>query len=63
MNKSLFFDVECPTCNSLCSGKGNIFYCAVCGWHGRIEIHPDDQKLIQDFIQRNQNKDRDAPNG
>ena len=62
MIDQLFMDCECPNCGRTCGngGSGNTFCCPHCGWNGKIEIHPDDIKAIQDFIQRARNREKEA---
>ena len=62
MADQIFMDCACPHCGSLCGngGNGDIFYCSVCGWTGKIEMHPDDAKTIQEFIRRAKERDKEA---
>ena len=58
----VFADCECPQCGSTCGngGHGDIFRCSACGWTGKIEMHQDDTKALQDIIRRNQERVKEA---
>lgn len=62
MNNLMFIDAECPNCGGNCGngGRGDIFYCPSCGWKGRIKMHPNDIKALDEIFRKHMEKNKEA---